>query len=426
MSEPAWVGAGRGDEVGTATIATDGTFTITAHGLDEGTPVEVDALSGGAISVLRTDTTYFAINIAADTFQLVSARGDQLITFGSTGGADVFTRVPHMLAIQLRRLDSGLLFNDTDDGFGAREGVHPSCDPAVSVAGTTWTVHDIVGTVFPRETATSGPYRFAHPEQSGGFNPADGAQDRIDALYLQIQDNDEDNNGFRRARVIYAAGDPAADPDPPDQETEAPGSLELGTFDVLAGGAGISVRSLSLFTVAAGGVLPITDSSQRPTSGLYDGMVLFNQATGVLEVRFDGAWHTVPLVQIPTVTNEVTSDTNVGGSETTVVSAPSITGDGVSRVKVTIKWYGVHNDGDPAQSFLQLRIKRGSTTLDQVVHAVYSTAAHLGGSLSVTDTPPSGAQTYSFAANPLTANANHVVDAGSGALVSIRVEQVFD
>lgn len=300
MSEPAWVGAGRGDVVGTATIATDGTFTITAHGLDEGTPVEVDALSGGATSILRTDTTYFAINIAADTFQLVSVRGDELITFGSTGGADVFTRVPHMLAIQLRRLDSGLLFNDTDDGFGAREGIHPACEPAVTVAGTTWTVHDIVGVVFPRQTATSGPYRFAHPEESGALAPADGAQDRLDALYLQMQDDDEDNLGFRRAHVVYATGPADGSLSLPDQESEAPGSLLLtrGGIRVFAGGTpSPSVQAPgALFTVAAGGAVPVEDESDLP-SDPHEGMLAWRRDTKELVAHRADADAWVPPVR---------------------------------------------------------------------------------------------------------------------------------
>lgn len=288
MSDPTWVNAGRGDSVGTATIATTGVFTLIAHGLVDGQPVEVDTLTGGAATVLRADATYYVVNAAADTFQLVSAPGDEIITFGSSGGADVFTRVPHYSAIELRRADATLLYAGHANEFGARQGVRPHSTPTATVAGTTWTVQNLTAVVYPGLTALSGPYRVQHPSESGALNPADGTNPRIDALDLQIQDDDEDASGFRRARVVYVVGTPGATPVAPAVTAN---SLRLATVLVPAGGSpSPSVSTLAQFTVAAGGIVPVRTAAELPPAGRYEGMYADQADTNQL-LRWDGsAW----------------------------------------------------------------------------------------------------------------------------------------
>jgi hypothetical protein len=180
------------------------------------------------------------------------------------------TGAPAYDAAELRRLDSALLFKGVADRFGARQGVHPSNHPAVTVSGTTWTVQHITGVVYPGLSATDGPYTVAHPSESGGLTPADGTNPRIDALDLQIQDDDHDASGFRRARVVYVAGTPAASPTAPAVTAN---SLRLATILVPAGGSPApSVQTLAAFTVAAGGVLPLQDGEAFPSSGVHEGM----------------------------------------------------------------------------------------------------------------------------------------------------------
>jgi hypothetical protein len=288
MSDPSWVNAGRGDSVGTATIATDGTFTIVAHGLNDGQPVEVDTLTGGAAAVLREDTTYFVVNSATDTFDLVSALGDEIITFGSASGADVYTRVPYYSAIELRRVDSTLLYAGHADEFGARQGVRPHSTAPVTLAGTTWTVENLTAVVYPGLTSLSGPYRVQHPSESGSLDPADGTNDRIDALDLQIQDDDEDASGFRRARVVYVAGTPAGSPDAPAVTAN---SLRLATILVGSGGTPApAISTLAQYTVASGGVLPVRDNTEGPDAGRYHGMVRYRRDDDVMEVWDGSAW----------------------------------------------------------------------------------------------------------------------------------------
>jgi hypothetical protein len=76
--------------IGTATIATNGNFTLTAHGLAVGDPVIFKSLTTGAIDVIFVDTLYYVKTAAdANTFTIATKPGGTLITFAGTGGAAV-------------------------------------------------------------------------------------------------------------------------------------------------------------------------------------------------------------------------------------------------------------------------------------------------------------------------------------------------
>jgi len=76
--------------LGTATIAADGTVSLTAHGLSVGDPVVFTSLTGGAVGVLLVDQLYYVATAPdADTFTVAASPGGATITLGSAGGADV-------------------------------------------------------------------------------------------------------------------------------------------------------------------------------------------------------------------------------------------------------------------------------------------------------------------------------------------------
>lgn len=71
------------------------------------------------------------------------------------------------------------------------------------------------------------------------------------------------------------------------------------TIDVLAGGAGTSVRDGPQFTVARGGVLPVRDAASYPASGgRYKGMALWDIANEVLVVKRATGDTWVPVAQV--------------------------------------------------------------------------------------------------------------------------------
>ena len=91
--------------VGTATIATNGNFTLTSHGLSVGDAVTLTALTTGAVDVVFVNTLYYVKTAAdANTFTLATKPGGTLITFAGTGGATVHEPVALTEAMVLDQL----------------------------------------------------------------------------------------------------------------------------------------------------------------------------------------------------------------------------------------------------------------------------------------------------------------------------------
>jgi hypothetical protein len=308
MSDALWINAGKGTTVGTATIeADDELLTIAAHGLADGDTVTVDTLTGGAVGVLVADAVYFVRSALTNTFALSLSPAGPLVAFATDGGAAVYRWAPQYHAAELRRGLSGLLQRgDASGGFAARSGLFPDGSlvtgaAVASLAGTTWTVHDITGVVHTGITSATGPYLVAHPEESGSLDPADGTNDRIDALDLQIQDDDEDSSGFRRARVVYVTGTPAGSPVAPAVTAN---SLRIATVLVGSGGSPAPVLTVVVpYTVARGGIVPVRDSADYPAAGgLYHGMALYNIALQqlLIDSTGGGVWSPVASIKPPT------------------------------------------------------------------------------------------------------------------------------
>jgi hypothetical protein len=291
VSDPLWINAAADTAVGTATIeADDELLTITAHGLVDGDRVVVSNLTGGAVGAIADGGVYWVVGAGVNTFAISLTRGGLPIEFTVDGGADVDRFQPGYAAAELRRAQGMFLLKGVTDRFGARQGIHPSNDPAVTVAGTTWTVEDLVAVVYPGIGADDGPYVVQHLEESGSLDPADGGSDRLDGLDLQIRDDDIDSSGFRHARVAYTAGSPGSGIPP----SVAANALRLATILVPSGGAPVpSVATLGEFTVASGGILPVRDSTELPAAGRYEGLYVDRADLDTLDRWTGAAWETI-------------------------------------------------------------------------------------------------------------------------------------
>lgn len=194
-------------------------------------------------------------------------------------------------ADELRRADAVFAYPGPDP-LSARSGIRPG-HAAVSLSGQTVTVNACSGIVYPQGspwTSVDGPYRWAMLPGEHTLTPADGTSPRIDRLVIAIQDSDIDSSGQRRAITVLKDGVPALAPTPPPLE---PGELDLATIDVPPVGAPSPAPVLSpsqVYTVAAGGILPVPTRTALPGAGLYDGMAAYIMDEQALALCHSGVW----------------------------------------------------------------------------------------------------------------------------------------
>lgn len=278
---------------------------------------------------------------------------------------NVSAGAPEYNARELRRGLAALTSPHGTDRFGARAGVRPGAGDAVTLSGTTWTVEHTTAVIYPGLTDLAGPYLVGLPSESGSLDPADGSSDRIDALDLQVQDDDEDASGFRRAHVVYVAGTPAPSPSEPALTAT---SLRLATTLVPAGGAlAPSILSLPLWTVAAGGILPLRDDSEYPTG--YDGLTVWRVDQGWHEVWHGGAWQ----VRAPVVADRAWRASALSIPNTTWTEVPMDAGDfighftvptsGTYRVTALASWF-TEAIGERTAMLTRNGTDRGTDALD--------------------------------------------------------------
>jgi hypothetical protein len=117
-----------------------------------------------------------------------------------------------------------------------------------------------------------------------------------------------------------------------------------------------------------------------------------------------------------------TSDSAFSTSETNVVSAPSITGNGTTKVKITISWFGITPNAGVTTG--KCMIVESGTRLAQCRWITdNSVNTSVGGSLHVVVTPSAAAHTYEFMAIRESGPAGSVVAALSTAPATITVEE---
>lgn len=296
-SRLAWVNVGGVTSVGAATItaATD-LVTVTGHALTDGALVAFDTLTLGADGPIEEGVTYYVRNVSGDTFQIAGARGGNPIAFDADGTANAYTATPSYTAEELRQIASHGLFHGASDRVGAREGVRPGAGDPVTVAAGQYQVQTHTGVVDPGTLTAQGPYTYIQLQGNAtALNPADGSNDRIDALDVQVSDDDADGSTGRGHTIVYVPGVPAGTPSPPVLTVR---SMRLATITVPAGNESLAeVLDLAPWAVASGGVLPVRDEDELPTVGTYGGMAAYQQDTKALRLHDGTAWETAGSTQ---------------------------------------------------------------------------------------------------------------------------------
>ncbi|MER7280427.1 hypothetical protein ABT369_38920 [Dactylosporangium sp. NPDC000244] len=190
---------------------------------------------------------------------------------------------PSYSARQTRQAFSALMM----PGVGplrTRSGFRPGGAPTVSVTASTWTVGPLSAVVDAAVSSIQAPYLVASDANAtGSVTAADATNPRKDILYLQISDTDEDASGSRTPQILYLAGTAAASPTAPSTPAR---SLLIGVIDVPKVGSGSPAFTPSgLWTVAAGGIVPVASQAARDALSVYPGQLVAR--TDTTPVRVD-------------------------------------------------------------------------------------------------------------------------------------------
>lgn len=193
--------------------------------------------------------------------------------------------------LEVRKMDAVMMMANGTAG-GARAGQRPGdTGLAVTLSGTTVNVSAGAGSAW---RTGQGLYRYQLAATSpGSLAAAHASLTRIDLVYVRVWDNSVDSSGFNKADTVYLAGTAGSGVAPTPGATEIYTVLATITVPSTAGGgtgaATVSTTARNV-TVAPGGILPVTSSTDIATSGYYTGQARYNTVRGVLEFWSGSAW----------------------------------------------------------------------------------------------------------------------------------------
>ena len=209
--------------------------------------------------------------------------------------------------------------------LGVRSGVRIGTPTTTaSASGFTWTVAEHSGIVDVQTSATAGGYLYAITvAETGAITAANATHPRKDILTIRVDDPQEDATGTPLIAVEYTAGTAAAVPTVPATPTR---SMVLARIDTPASGGGDpTVTWLAPVTVAAGGIIPVVNDTERDALstayGATQTLYADHATDGLIRwVKGGSAW-----VKVKPTTPYAQQ-----------ISSVSITGTGTSNVTKTI------------------------------------------------------------------------------------------
>ncbi|MFJ2579961.1 hypothetical protein [Kitasatospora aureofaciens] len=231
----------------------------------------------------------------------------------------------------LRSMDSMLVMTD-GTALGSRPGIRPG-DPGLTVTLSGATVNVSAG-VATLSRAGQGLYRaYLAATSPGTLAAAHATYTRVDLVYLRVWDTAVDATGLRKADAVYLTGTASATPVSP-----SPGATEiyipLATITVPPSGGGSPTVSSAVrqLTVAPGGILPVSSTTDIALAGNYVGQARHNTVRNVPEFWTGSAWAAQGDWQSYTPTwTALTTNPSIGNG--TLVSR-------WSRIGQTIHWMG--------------------------------------------------------------------------------------
>jgi hypothetical protein len=215
--------------------------------------------------------------------------------------------------------------------LGGISGVRPgTASNIVTSTTTTYTVTPFAGIIDLEAAAISGPYAFAfNANVTGAVTAANASNPRVDAVYVQINDNAEGDGtaGTPNIKIDYLAGTVTVAGTLVIAAVPAR-SFVIANINVpISGGGSPTVSWVAPYTVAAGGILPVPGVSGYPASS-YPGQYIDDPAVGLL--RSNGtAWaNAVGLVPVAPTSVAGTGVTSGTGGKVTFTTSASISVNG--------------------------------------------------------------------------------------------------
>ena len=211
---------------------------------------------------------------------------------GIAWALDAVTGAPSYTGRALRQTQSpGLAGATAARPFGAISGVRPGTSAAtVTATSNTWTAQTFAGVIDLEASALSGAYEFAfNLVTSGAVTASNASNPRSDILSVRIDDPAEgDGTSVPAATLVYTAGVAAGSPVAPATPAR---SFIIAQFNFTAGvGTTPSVTWVAPYTVAAGGILPVTSLANLTAYTPNDGALAVRTDTGIPYLRASTAW----------------------------------------------------------------------------------------------------------------------------------------
>lgn len=291
----------------------------------------------------------------------------------------------------------------TGNPLGIGSGVHPATGNPLGVA-TSSGLSVTVGTGYATiqsASANGGAYiATLDSAQTLTCNTASTTYARIDSLCITVNDV-----GTSSSTVVVqiVTGTPAASPVAPTLPAD---SLLLCNITVPANATTLTSGNLSdqrTYMSAVGGITAVQSSAFYPTVG-FVGQVIYDMNLNRFKRWNGSAWLALSTVGFAPVSGAAGTVTASGTPET--VSSASVTVDGLTTVKLTVKWSFISTAGTVASNGCVLSVYRGATFVDSIVKFTTAPDSNIdGGGVTLFDpNPAAGAYTYTF----------QVVNQGSG------------
>ncbi|MBS2962593.1 hypothetical protein KGA66_06010 [Actinocrinis puniceicyclus] len=238
--------------------------------------------------------------------------------------SDAVSGSPSFSAGQWRLAYSGLYVSS--GALTVRSGALSIDSFAASIAGTTVSIGAGRGVVQGATSGTQGAYPVYSSATVTQVLNAASAQDRIDLIYLWLQDNEVDASGAVQATFVYLPGTPSGSPVAPTIPAGRSGFAICTAYVPASGSPTVTQAGVMPYTAATGGIIPALTDGQpgSPENGQVRWRAdrSLTVQPGPLEIWDTSAWHPIVPDSYPRgrmAYKKITSAGANSGSSTPVV-----------------------------------------------------------------------------------------------------------